>query len=53
MSSIIPEPLRKKAIAEFGLNREIPPNARSLIYNADADVLIKFLHWGTIGAAIA
>ena len=49
-SSIIPEPLRKKAIAEFG--RDIPSGARSFIYNADPTVLVKFLHWGTVGAAI-
>lgn len=52
MSSVIPEPLRKKASAEFGLGREVPPGARSFVYNADTNVLVKFLHWGTIGAAI-
>lgn len=52
MSSIIPEPLRKKASAEFGLGAEVPYGARSFVYNADTNVLIKFLHWGTIGAAI-
>ncbi len=49
-SSIIPEPLRKKAIAEFG--RDFPQGARSFIYNAEPAVLVKFLHWGTVGAAI-
>lgn len=49
-SSIIPEPLRKKAIAEFG--RDFPPGARNFIYNAEPAVLVKFLHWGTVGAAV-
>ena len=52
MSSVIPESLRKKASTEFGLGREVSPGARSLIYNADTNLLVKFLHWGTIGAAI-
>jgi len=53
MSSVIPEPLRQKASAELGLGREAPPGARGFVYNADTNVLVKFLHWGTIGAAIA
>jgi hypothetical protein len=52
MSSIIPEPLRRNAAVELGLGREVPPGARGLVYNADPNVLVKFLHWGTIGAAI-
>lgn len=52
ISSIIPEPLRRKASAEFGLGHDIPPGARSFVYNADTNILVKFLHWGTIGAAI-
>ncbi|HLQ30351.1 MAG TPA: hypothetical protein VK140_14050 [Ktedonobacteraceae bacterium] len=52
MSSVIPEPLRKKATEEFGLGRDVPQGARSFVYNADTNVLVKFLHWGTIGAAI-
>lgn len=49
-SSVIPEPLRKKAIEEFG--RDFPQGARSFIYNAEPAVLVKFLHWGTVGAAV-
>lgn len=52
MSSPMPEPLRKKATAEFGLGREVAPGARCMVYNADTNILIKFLHWGTIGTAI-
>jgi hypothetical protein len=52
MSSIIPEPLRKNASSELGLGREVPPGARGLVYNADPNVLVKFLHWGTIGTAL-
>jgi len=44
--------LRKKATAEFGLGREVAPRARCMVYNADTNILIKFLHWGTIGTAI-
>lgn len=51
MSSIIPEPLRKNASVELGLGREVLPGARGFVYNADPNVLVKFLHWGTIGAA--
>lgn len=52
MSSVIPEPLRKKASAELGLGREVQQGARGFVYNADTNVLVRFLHWGTIGAAI-
>lgn len=52
MSSVIPEPLRKKAAAEFSLGQDVEPGARSFVYNADANILVKFLHWGTIGTAI-
>ena len=52
MSSIIPEPLRLKVSAATGIGREALPGARGFVYNADANVLVKFLHWGTIGAAI-
>ncbi len=52
MSSIIPEPLRKNASLELGLGHEVAPGSRALVYNADPNVLVRFLHWGTIGAAI-
>ncbi len=52
MSSVIPEALRKKASVELGLGYDVLPGARGFVYNADTNVLVKFLHWGTIGAAI-
>ncbi len=50
MSSLIPESLRQGA-SELS-HRSISPDARCFVYNADADILIKFLRWGTFGQAV-
>lgn len=52
MSSIIPEPLRRKASLELLQGEQISNTARGFVYNADTDILVKFLHWGTMGTAI-
>ncbi len=52
ISSVIPEPLRRRAASEILQGQQLPDTARSFIYNADTDILIKFLHWGTVGTAI-
>jgi hypothetical protein len=46
MSSIIPEPLRDDASRVSG--SPLAPGARCFAYNANPDVLIKFLRWGTL-----
>jgi hypothetical protein len=52
VSSVIPEPLRRRAASELLRGQDLPDTARSFVYNADTDILIKFLHWGTVGTAI-
>lgn len=47
MSSEIPEVLRSNA--QTLTRNRISPDARCYVYNADTDVLVKFLQWGTIG----
>jgi hypothetical protein len=47
MSSVIPEALRKRA--QVVKRQPIEPGARCFVYNADPDVLIRFLRWGTLG----
>ena len=49
MSSVIPEPLRRNAMIKLGLSHAVTPEARGFIYNADTEVLVNFLHWGTQG----
>jgi hypothetical protein len=46
MSSTIPETLRDDASRISG--SQLPAGARCFAYNADPDVLIKFLRWGTL-----
>jgi hypothetical protein len=49
MSSPIPEMLHEGAAK---IRRKwILPDARCYVYNADPDILIKFLQWGTLGVA--
>ncbi|MHB1033280.1 MAG: vWA domain-containing protein [Pirellulales bacterium] len=48
MSSVLPEPLVKNALAE---GFELQPNARGMAFNADMVALIKFLDMGTRAAA--
>lgn len=50
MSSTIPEPLRQKATRELMLNQPLANTARGFVYNADTDILVKFLNWGTQGS---
>lgn len=52
MSSIIPEPLRRKASLELLQGQQMSDTARGFVYNADTDILVKFLHWGTVGTAL-
>lgn len=47
MSSPIPEELRKRA--EHIMRQPVHPGARSFVYNADPDILLKFLRWTTLG----
>ncbi|HLX39182.1 MAG TPA: hypothetical protein VKR42_01560, partial [Ktedonobacteraceae bacterium] len=47
MSSVIPEALRVKAQAV--MRQPIESGARCFVFNADPDVLIRFLRWGTLG----
>jgi hypothetical protein len=47
MSSIIPETLRKNA--QRYISMLIEPGARCFLYNADLDILIRMLNWGTLG----
>lgn len=47
MSSIIPEELRRRA--ELIMRIPIEPGARCFVYNADPDILVKFLRWTTLG----
>lgn len=45
MSSKIPEELRKNA--QLVMERPIDPDARCFVFNANPDILIKFLKWST------
>ncbi|HUY34931.1 MAG TPA: vWA domain-containing protein [Pirellulales bacterium] len=47
MSSVLPEPIRNRAIAE---GFDLQPNARGMAFNADMVALIKFLDMGTRAA---
>jgi hypothetical protein len=47
MSSKLPNILTDKA--EKYWRRPIPQGSRCFIYNADPDVLLRFLQWGTLG----
>lgn len=51
MSSIIPEPLILNASEVTG--RPIASGARGFIYNSNAEVLVKFLNFGTLGTGAA
>jgi hypothetical protein len=46
MSSVIPEPLRQRAIKI--MRTPILPGARCFVYNANPTILIDFLRWGTL-----
>ncbi len=47
MSSIIPEPLLLTAGEITG--QALQPGARGFIYNSNAEILVKFLNFGTLG----
>lgn len=47
MSSVIPEALRIRA--QSVKRQPIEQGARCFVFNADPDVLIRFLRWGTLG----
>lgn len=47
MSSPIPDMLR--ADASTFVRRPITPDTRCYVYNADPEILIRFLKWGTLG----
>ena len=47
MSSVLPELLRSRA--ERIMHDHITPGSRGFVYNANLDVLVKFLEVGTIG----
>lgn len=47
MSSPIPETLRETA-GEVAYGKQIKPGARCFVYNANAEILIRFLRWGTV-----
>ncbi len=49
MSSVIPETLRQKA--QHVMQMPIPAGARCFVYNANPDILLKFLTWTTLGRA--
>lgn len=46
MSSVIPEALRLKA--QSVMRQPIEAGARCFVFNADPDILIRFLNWGTL-----
>lgn len=48
MSSVLPETIRQRAIAE---GFDLEPNARGMAFNADMVTLLKFLDMGTRAAA--
>ena len=50
MSSEIPDVLRPNA--QTLTRNRISPSARCYVFNADTDVLVKFLQWGTIGSRV-
>ncbi|MHB8596809.1 MAG: vWA domain-containing protein [Ktedonobacteraceae bacterium] len=47
MSSVIPEALRIRA--QTVKRQPIEQGARCFVFNADPDILIRFLSWGTLG----
>ena len=50
MSSVIPEALREKAKTVTN-GRDVAMGSRTFVYNANADLLVRFLKWGTVGTA--
>jgi hypothetical protein len=50
MSSVIPDPLLDKAKVVTG-GQMVQPGSRAFIYNANTELLVAFLKWGTIGTA--
>jgi hypothetical protein len=49
MSSVIPEVLRRQA--EHFMRNPVPHGARCFVYNANPEILVKFLRWTTLGNA--
>ena len=47
MSSTIPQSLREEAAPLLPKRQRLHSQARCFVYNADPDILIKFLRWGT------
>ena len=50
MSSIIPDALREKA--EYIMKSPIQSDARCFVFNANPQILIRFLKWSTLGNVI-